>query len=460
MRGSPEEVRNPKMKTYFLPVTALTLMGAAPAPQPMALRTTVEKLVSFGTRHTASTTTDPNHGIGAARNWVASEFEKLSTSCNHCITLDRPRAQFEGPRAPQGVIIEDVLAIQRGTGDPRHIVIVAGHIDSRNSDAMDATGEAPGANDDASGVALVMEAARILSKDRHKATIVYAVLSGEEQGLWGGKLLADTAKARGWNVAAMLNNDIVGNTKGQDGRIVADRVRVFSEGARAFEDLAATKLRRASGGEDDSSSRALAKRVEHVAVQQIGPVTSATRTSVEHRSFKSKGLWAFLVRRPDRFGRGGDHTPLLEAGYPAVRFTVGVENYDAQHQNPRIENGRVYGDTIDRMDFPYLSKVTALNIAVLRELAAAPGAPESVVLGGAVSTDTSVKWTAVKGATGYRIRWRPADRTAWESSRDVPAPATQAKLDGIIVDDTFVGVSALSADGAESLVTFGGLEPR
>ncbi len=411
-------------------------------PQSEALRATVEKLVSFGTRHSASSTTDPKRGIGAARNWVAGEFEKLSASCGGCITVDRPSARFEGPRAPTGLIVEDVLGIQRGTGDPSHIVIVSGHIDSRNSDVMDATGDAPGANDDASGVALVMEAARILSKERHSATIVYAVLSAEEQGLWGGKLLADTAKLRGWNIAAMLNNDIVGNTLGQDGRIVADRVRVFSEGARASEDLAASKLRRASGGEDDSSSRALAKR--------IGTVAAATK----------RGLSAFLVHRPDRFGRGGDHTPLLEAGYPAVRFTVGVENYDAQHQNLRTENGRVYGDTIDRMDFPYLAKVAALNVAVLRELSAAPGAPASVFLEGAVSTDTTVKWTAVPGAAAYRIRWRRADRSSWEASRDVAAPTTAAKLDGIIVDDNFIGVSALSASGAESIVTFGGLAPR
>lgn len=426
----------------LLPLPALALGAAAPAPQPTALRATVEKLVAFGTRHTASSTTDPKRGIGAARNWIAGEFATLSAACGGCITIDRPSARFEGPRVPQGVIVENVLGIQRGTGDPGHIIIVAGHIDSRNSDAMDAIGDAPGANDDASGVALVMEAARILSKERHSATIVYAVLSGEEQGLWGGKLLADTAKARGWNVAAMLNNDIVGNIKGQDGRIVTDRVRVFSEGARASEDLAAMKLRRASGGEDDSSSRALAKRVGDVAASAKG------------------GLVAFLVRRPDRFGRGGDHTALLEAGYPAVRFTVGVENYDAQHQNLRTENGRVYGDTADRMDFPYLAKVTALNIAVLRQLAAAPGAPNSVVLEGAVATDTTVKWAAVTGAAGYRIRWRRADRATWEQSRDVSGALTSATLKGIIVDDTFVGVSALSASGAESLVTFGGLAPR
>jgi Peptidase family M28 len=427
------------MKYLLFPLPALALIAAAPAPDTGKLRATVEKLASFGTRHTASSTTDPKRGIGAARNWAAGEFAKLSAACGGCIAVDRPSARFEGPRAPNGVIVEDVLGIQRGTGDPNHIVIVAGHIDSRNSDPLDATGDAPGANDDASGVALVMEAARILSKERHNATIVYAALSGEEQGLWGGKLLADTARVRGWNVAAMLNNDIVGNTRGQDGRVVADRVRVFSEGARASEDLTATKLRRASGGEDDSSSRALAKRIGDVAAGAKG------------------GLAAFLIRRPDRFGRGGDHTALLEAGYPAVRFSVGVENYDAQHQNLRTEGARVYGDTADRMDFPYLAKVTALNVAVLRQLAAAPGAPASVLLEGAVSTDTTVKWTAVPGAAGYRIRWRRADRTNWEFSRDVPGTATSEVLKGLIVDDHFVGVSALSKDGAESLVTFGGL---
>jgi hypothetical protein len=420
----------------LLPLPALLLIAAAPAPSPTALRTTVDKLVSFGTRHTLSSATDPKRGIGAARNWVAGEFAKLG------LTVERPSKRFEGPRAPNGVIVEDVLGIQRGTGDPNHIVIVAGHIDSRVSDPMDFARDAPGANDDASGVALVMEAARLLSKEKFSATIIYAVLSGEEQGLWGGKLLAETAKARGWRVAAMLNNDIVGNTIGQDGRRVSDRVRVFSEGIGAAEDAAALKLKRASGGEDDSPSRALAK-----AVDQLANVTPDI------------GLDAFAVRRPDRFGRGGDHTPMLEAGFPAVRFTVGVENYDAQHQDLRTENGKTYGDTADRMDFPYLAKVTALNIAMLRQLAAAPPAPTEVVAGGAVSTDMTLKWDAVAGASGYRIRWRRADRTDWEQSRDMPASDTQATLKGVIVDDTFAGVSALSKDGAESLVTFAGL-PR
>ena len=424
-------------------ILAPLLIAAAPAPDPVQLRATVDRLVAFGTRHTASTTTDPKRGIGAARDWTAAQFAKLAAACGGCLTIDRPSQRFTGPRVPQGVIVENVLAIQKGTGDPSHVVIVAGHIDSRASDVMNATIDAPGANDDGSGVALVMEAARILSKQRFAGTIVYAVLSGEEQGLWGGKLLADTAKARGWRVAAMLNNDIVGNTIGQDGRRVADRVRIFSEGIGAAEDLTTLKGRRASGSEDDSPSRALAKAVRAVAI---------THPDI--------ALEAFLVRRPDRFGRGGDHTPMLEAGYPAVRFTVGVENYDAQHQDLRTDNGRVYGDTADRMDFPYLARVTALNIAVIRRLATAPSAPTGVVAGGAVSTDMTLKWDAVPGATGYRIRWRRADRTEWEASRDLPADATETVLKGVIVDDTFAGVAALGTGGAESLISFAGLPPR
>ena len=411
---------------------ALLLIAASPAPDSAKLRTTVDKLVSFGTRHTLSSATDPKRGIGAARNWVAGEFGKLG------LTVERPSKRFDGPRAPNGVIVENVFAIQRGTGDPNHIVIVAGHIDSRVSDPMNATSDAPGANDDASGVALVMEAARLLSKETFNATIIYAVLSGEEQGLWGGKLLAEIARERGWRVTAMLNNDIVGNTVGQDGRKVADRVRVFSEGIGAAEDAATLKWRRASGGEDDSPSRALAKAVARTAAAQ-------------------KLISAFPVRRPDRFGRGGDHTPMLEAGFPAVRFTVGVENYDAQHQDLRTDNGKTYGDTADRMDFAYLAKVTTLNIAMLRQLAAAPEAPKNAVAGGAVSANMTIKWNAVPGASAYRIRWRQADQMMWEKSLDVPGTVTETTLPRIIVDDTFAGVSALSKDGAESLVTFAGL---
>ncbi|KTE21369.1 peptidase M28 [Sphingopyxis sp. H050] len=432
---------------------AAALLLAAPAPalakddtpaaDPARLKALVEKLVAFGTRHTLSSATDPKRGIGAARNWGAGEFARISKACGGCLTVERISDRFEGPRAPSGVVVENVLAIQKGS-DLNRVIIIAGHIDSRVTDPMDYTSDAPGANDDGSGTALVLEAARLLSKDKHRATIVYALLSGEEQGLWGGKLIARHAKDKGWQVVAMLNNDIVGGTHGTDGTIVDNRVRVFSEGIRASEDLAAQLARRGIGGEDDGPSRALAK-----AAVRAGEANPAI------------GLEVLAVRRPDRFRRGGDHLPSLELGYPAIRFTVGIEDYDHQHQDLRTENGRKYGDTIDEMDFPYLARVTALNVALARELAAAPPAPANVSIDGAVSSDTKISWTQVDGAAAYRIYWRRADGGDWTHSQLVPADTAAAgrTLKGVIVDDNFFGVSAVSATGEESIVTFGGLPP-
>ncbi len=414
----------------------LATAAAAPAPAaPARLRADVEALVGFGTRHTASTTTDPRRGIGAARDWTAQQFAAIARACGGCVTVDRISRRVSGPRAPSGVVVEDVLGIQPGR-DPNRVVIVGAHIDSRVTDVMDTTSDAPGANDDASGVALVLEAARQLSKRKFDATIVYAVFSGEEQGLWGASLLADTAKARGWDVSAMLNNDIVGNTVGQGGKREDRYVRVFSEGIRSSEDLAQQQARRAIGGEDDGPSRALAKA--------IGDIAAADRG----------GIGVMLDRRPDRFGRGGDHEPFLKLGYPAVRFSVANENWDAQHQDLRTEGGTVYGDTVDRMDFAYLAKVTALNIATLARLAAAPPAPVSASLKGDLSRDTIVRWAASPGAVRYRVRWRRNDTADWTQTRDVTG--TETNLAQVPVDDHFVGVSAVAADGSESLVTFAG----
>jgi hypothetical protein len=425
-------------------LAAAASAGASPpaarsAPSATRLKADVTTMVGFGTRHTASITTDPKRGIGAARNWAAQRFSEIAATCGGCITVDRISRRFTGPRAPTGVMVEDVLGIQKGR-DPNRVVIVGAHIDSRVTDVMNTTSDAPGANDNASGVALVLEAARSLSQQRFDATIVYAVFSGEEQGLWGAELLADTAKARGWQVSAMLNNDIVGNTVGQGGVRVADKVRVFSEGIRASEDLVAQQGRRAEGGEDDGPSRALAKAIDGIAGGIPG------------------GLDVMLDRRPDRFGRGGDHEPFLKLGYPAVRFSVAAENWDRQHQDLRTDKGVVYGDTIEGMDFPYLAKVTAINIATIARIAAAPAAPEDVSIAGALSRDTTVKWTAVPGATGYRVHWRRNDAQNWADARDVTG--TETVLVQVPVDDNFVGVSALSADGAESLTSFAGRERR
>jgi hypothetical protein len=425
--------------------TALTLatpLQAQTGPSAQRLRADVEKLVSFGTRHTLSSATDPKRGIGAARAWAKAEFEKIAKACNGCLATEMLERNMSGPRVPNGVNIVDVLAIKPGKMGWDHVVIIAAHIDSRVSDVMDFTKDAPGANDDGSGSALVIEAARILSKaPQSEATIVFALLSGEEQGLMGGRLLAETAKERGWTVSAMLNNDIVGGTLGTDGRRVENIVRVFSEGIRASEDLKAQLARRNSGGEDDGPSRSLMRYADRIADAN-----------------KEIGLDVFGVRRPDRFGRGGDHLPALELGFPAIRYTVGVENYHHQHQDLRTENGVEYGDTVDKMDFPYLAKVTALNIRTAAAIAAAPPAPASATLGGAVSSDTSVKWSASPGAARYRVYQRRADAQDWALAQE--AEGTEAVLKGVIVDDHFVGVSAVGKDGAESLITFAGLPPR
>ncbi|MEH3048288.1 M20/M25/M40 family metallo-hydrolase [Sphingomonas adhaesiva] len=428
----------------FRTLLAASTLLATPAiardmPSQPRLRANVEKLVSFGTRHSLSSATDPKRGIGAARDWVAGEFARLSRGCGGCIAVERPQRRFVNARAPDGVMIEDVLGVQKGS-DPDRYVIVGAHIDSRVTDVMNATADAPGANDDASGVSLVLEAARLLSREKFRANIVYVAFSGEEQGLLGATLLADTAKARGWQVDAMLNNDIVGNSVGQGGVVKDAHVRVFSEGIRASESLVQAIDRRAIGGEDDGPSRALAKTIDKVATTLPG------------------GFDVFVDRRPDRFGRGGDHEPFLALGFPAVRFTVAAENWDRQHQDLRTEGGRVYGDTVEGMDFAYLAKVTAINVATIARLAAAPPAPASAAIGGALSYDTKVTWSAVPGAAGYRVYWRRADAQDWQQSRDTTA--TVLDVPGVAVDDHFFGVAALGSDGAESIVTFAGKEKK
>jgi Peptidase family M28 len=434
--------------TLFASTAALLFTSpvfAQQEPSPQRLKADVEKLVSFGTRHTLSSATDPKRGIGASRAWARSEFEKIAQACQGCMTTEMLEHNMSGPRVPNGVNIVDVLAIKPGKMGWDHVIIIAGHIDSRVSDVMDFTKDAPGANDDGSGSALVIEAARLLSKQpQSEATIVFALLSGEEQGLFGGRLLAETAKERGWKVSAMLNNDIVGGTIGTDGRKVDNVVRVFSEGIRASEDLPAQMARRGSGGEDDGPSRAL-MRYSVILAAAMEPAA----------------LKVFGVRRPDRFGRGGDHLPALELGFPAIRFTAGVEHYNHQHQDVRAENGIAYGDTVNAMDFEYLAKVTRLNIALASRLAVAPPAPESASLSGAVTSDTMVSWSSVKGAVGYKIYSRPADQQQWQHNQFIEGgDITILILKGVIVDDNFFGVSAVGADGQESIVTFAGLAPR
>jgi len=438
------------MHARMLLVPMVFLIGNAVAETPSAtlddlaarvhateLHATIEKLVGFGTRHTLSDTKSKTRGIGAARRWVQSRFESLSKDCGGCLDIVTPAQTVTGTRIPQPTEVMDVVAIQRGTSDPDRVIVISGHLDSRVTDVMDAKHDAPGANDDGSGSAAVLEAARVLSQHKFAATLVFAVVSGEEQGLYGGKVLADYAKQHGWQVEADLNNDIVGNTQGQDGVVDNTTVRVFSEGTKSNETLDQAKYRRYHGGEVDSPSRNVARYVAELAEQHL--------TNFHVR----------MVYRTDRYGRGGDQVPFLEAGYPAVRFTEAHENYTRQHQDLRTEKGVRYGDTIDGVDFAYLAQVTRLNVLAMASMAAAPAPPSGVAIEGAVSTDTTIKWEPVAGAAGYRVWWRDTTAPAWQHSRDV-GDATQATLKDIVVDDSFFGVSAVSADGYASPVVFTG----
>jgi hypothetical protein len=446
-----------KKLSLFL-ILLIAVPAAAEPPRKVAdevsetrLHTLVEKLVSFGTRHTLSSQTDPKRGIGAALKWNEEEFRRYSRACRGCLTIATPSDVVTGRRVPTPTKVTNVLAIQRGTSDPNRVIVISGHIDSRVTDVMNATSDAPGANDDGSGTAAVIEAARVLSRYKFPATIVYAVLSGEEQGLLGGKILADYAKAQGWQVEANLNNDIIGNSCAGD---ACDdmHVRVFSEGPRADADDALRRQQRSLGGENDSPSRNLSRFVDKLADDL------------------SLGLDVRQVWRADRFGRGGDHLELLNAGFPAIRFTVAIENYDAQHQDLRTQNGVRYGDTIDRMDFSYLTKVTKLNVAALASIASAPP-PPAALAEGAVAADAVVKWDDVAAADHYIVRWRETDASDWQQSErvgrgsciEIPATSTDVELrgrtictlvlGGIRVDDWVFGVSSVSTDGEESPVS-------
>src|SRR6185437_3665390 len=329
------------------------LLALGTAPSETELRATITALVGFGTRHTLSDTKSATRGIGAARRWVQARFAAISRDCGGCLEVVTPAQTFTGKRIPQPTEVMDVVAIKRGSTDPQRV-----------SDVMNARSDAPGANDDASGVAALIEAARLLSKQDNRATLVFAALSGEEQGLYGGKVLADYAVAHGWQVEAELNNDIVGNSRGQNGVIDNTVVRVFSEGTKTNETPAQAAYRRYHGGEVDSPSRNLARTMASLADRYLP-------------DFRVR-----MVYRTDRYGRGGDQVPFLEAGYPAVRVTEAHEDYTHQHQDLRTESGVRYGDTIDGIDFRYLARVTALNAITMAALSRAPAPPDGVEIHG------------------------------------------------------------------------------
>ena len=407
--------------------------------QPERMRADIETMVGFGTRHTLSDTESETRGVGAARRWVAREFESISRTCGGCIEVVTPSEVVTGRRIPNPTEVVSVVAIQRGTGDPNRVIIISGHLDSRVTDVMDFTSDAPGANDDASGVAALIETARILSAYEFEATLVYAALTGEEQGLVGAGIVADYAVEQGWFVQANLNNDMVGNIEGQSGVIDNTRIRVFSEGTKTVETESQAATRRYNGGEVDSASRNLARYIDSIADRYL------TNFDVE------------MVYRTDRYGRGGDQVAMLRVGFPAVRITEGSENYDRQHQDLRVEDGVRYGDTIDGVNFDYLAQATRLNVITMAAMAWAPAPPTGVVVEGAVQPDTTLRWQAVPGAAGYRVWWRSTTAPQWTHSRWIAGgDATEAVLEGVVIDDWFFGVSAVSEDGFESPVTFPG----
>lgn len=406
------------------------------------LESTVRALVGFGTRHTLSDTLSPTRGIGAARRWVRAEFERISRDCGGCLEVLDVAEVFEGlPRVPGPTNVVSVVAIQRGTSDPDRFVLLSGDLDSRVSDIMNAVDSSPGANDNASGVAAVLEAARVLSARRFRGSIVYAALSGEENGLLGGQTVAALAAARGWRMTGVINNDMIGNVDGGDGIRDTATVRVFSEGTSPIESDSARKARRSTGGEVDGVSRQLARYIK----------------AIGDRYLPSLDVW--LIYRLDRFGRGGHHRPFADLGFPAVRLMEAHENYTRQHQDIRVEGGVAYGDVIEGVDFNYARKVTALDAAVLAALSWAPGAPRAVQLRGAVQPAASLSWQppADSGAVaGYRVYWRRTDSPTWDHWKDVGL-TTAHRFDGLVIDNWFFGVASVSPEGFTSVVTVAGV---
>ncbi|TMP06293.1 peptidase M28 [Pseudoalteromonas sp. S3178] len=400
----------------------------------------IQTLVDFGTRHTLSDTKSNTRGIGAARRWIKKEFEKISAQCGGCLEIIEVKDTISGEkRVPDPVEVVNIVAIQRGATEPNRMVIMSGDIDSRVSDVMDFTSDSPGANDNASGVAGVIEAARVLSKYKFNGSVVYAALSGEEQGLFGGKILTAYAQKHDWQVHGVLNNDMIGNITGINGVTDNTTARIFSEGTRVVETKEQARTRRFTGGEVDSASRNLARYIDTVADRYI------------------ENLDTMLVYRLDRFGRGGHHRPFNDAGFAAVRIMETNEHYDRQHQDLRTEEGIEYGDTIEGVDFDYTAKLTSLNAVTMASMAWAPAPPKQVKISGAVTADTSFTWASSddNNIAGYKIYWRYTSEPQWQFSKYV-GNVTNYTLKNVVIDNYYFGVASVSKEGVESPVVFPG----
>ncbi len=405
---------------------------------PARLRATIEKLVSFGTRHTASSQTDPVRGIGAATNWIYGELQKIAATSGGRMTVEiQSYIQQPASRIPVPTEIKNVIATLRGSSSPDRIYVVTGHIDSRVTDVLNFTADAPGADDDGSGVAAMMELARVMATRSPEATIVFAGVAGEEQGLYGSAHMAQIYKAAGADVQGMFSNDIVGSSTADDGAKDPYHIRLFAEGVPTSETPAQTSTRQSVGGEGDSSSRQLARFVTDVASNGV------------------TGMTVEVIYRRDRYLRGSDHISFLRQGYPANRFTEPNENFAHEHQDTRIENGQQFGDLIEFVDFDFLGRVTQVNAAALWSLANAPGTPKHVVIDTTqLTNDSTLRWDQGTEAdlAGYEVVWRSCTEPDW--THRIPVGNVTTATINLSKDNVFLGVRAVDSDGHYSPVAF------
>lgn len=429
---------------FYLVSSAQTIIKKDPAIESMvaevnadSLKSYVTKMVSFGTRNTLSTQTDPKRGIGAARVWVLQKFNEIARKSGGRLSaiIDTTTLQPDGRRVDVPLLLGNVVATLKGT-DPAddRVFVISGHLDNMRSSVMDRNGDAPGANDDASGVAAVIECARIMSQRSFPATIVFVAVSGEEQGLLGAQFMAGKAKKDSVNIEAVLNNDIMGSNNSSETNIINNtKIRLFSEGLPAYElDKSASNIRNL-GLENDGKSRQLARYVKETGERYVD------------------NLEIVLIYRPDRFLRGGDHTPFIQRGYAAVRITEMNENFYHQHQDVRLENGIQYGDLPEFMDFEYLRKNTAMNLSNLANLGKAPGMPQEVRIEVRRLTNYSLlSWKAPKygKATGYYVLIRETHMPFWQ--KKIYTTETEMKLP-YSKDNYFFAVQAVNEAGNESL---------
>ncbi|MEV6425289.1 M28 family metallopeptidase [Streptomyces sp. NPDC051662] len=402
------------------------------------IEATVRRLAAFGTRHTLSTQDDPERGIGAARDWIHAELKRYAEASGGRMTVElQSYVQEPASRIPVATRITNVVATLRGSADPDRIHVVSGHYDSRATDVMDAVSDAPGADDDASGVAVAMELARVMARRRPAATIVFAAVAGEEQGLYGAAHMAERFKAAGADVRAMFTNDIVGSSRADDGSRDPYTVRLFAEGVPTSETPQEAATRRSVGGENDSVTRQLARFVRDVA------------------SNDATGMDVRVVYRRDRYLRGGDHIPFLERGYSAARFTEPAEDFAHQHQDVRVEDGRQYGDLPEFCDFGYIARVARVNAAVLWTLAQAPAAPSGVkIVTSSLTNSTELVWEpgTEPDLAGYEVVWRETTDPEW--TQVISAGDRTSHTVDLSKDNVFFGVRAVNRAGLRGPVSF------